>query len=357
MAPTVNAGGPYQTFDDTPIVLTATATDPAGAADPLTFLWDLDGDGIYGETGTAATRGNEVGASVTYNPNGQGNTTQTVKVMVNDGDGGITTATTTVQVMGTGTLQIGSTLYIVGGNSNDIVAITMCGNQIAVLATFNSNNPMYFNASTITDIQVRTRGGNDIVVTTPNVTKTMTIDGGDGNDLLTGGGGRNVLIGGNGNDILYGAAGDDILFGGAGNDDLFGGDGNDVLVGGDGNDILNGGKGRDVLIGSQDDDCLDGGSDDDVLIGGVTIHDNDVAALDAIMTIWGSSASFDSRVATLTGAGGLLQPGVAVFDDHDNDTLVGNAGRDLYFGDNNPWDGAVDSISLQNLQDRLIAVT
>ena len=37
---------------------------------------------------------------------------------------------------------------------------------ITVLATFNSNNPMYFNASTITDIQVRTRGGNDIVVTT-----------------------------------------------------------------------------------------------------------------------------------------------------------------------------------------------
>ncbi len=357
VAPTVNTGGPYQTFDDTPIVLTATATDPAGAADPLTFLWDLDGDGIYGETGTSATRGNEVGASVTYNPTGQGNTTQTVKLKVSDGDGGVTTATTTVQVLGTGTLQIGSTLYIVGGNGNDIVAITMCGNQIVVLATFNSNNPTYFNASTITDIQVRTRGGNDIVVTTPNVTETMTIDGGDGNDLLTGGGGRNVIIGGNGNDILYGAAGDDILFGGAGNDDLYGGDGNDVLVGGDGNDILDGGNGRDVLIGSQDNDTLDGGNDDDVLIGGFTIHDNDVAALDAIMSIWGSSATFDARVASLTSAGGLLQPGVAVFDDHDHDTLVGDAGRDLYFGNTNPWNGSTDSVSLQNLQDRLITVT
>ena len=237
VAPTVNAGGPYATFDDTPIVLTATATDPAGMADSLTYQWDLDGDGIYGETGTSATRGNEVGPSVTYNPSGQGNTTQTVKVKVNDGDTGITTATTTVQVLGTGTLQIGSTLYIVGGSSNDIVAITMCGNQIMVLATFNSNNPTYFDASTITDIQVRTRGGNDVVVTTPNVTQTMTIDGGDGNDLLTGGGGRNVIFGGNGNDVLYGAGGDDLLFGGAGNDDLYGGDGNDMLVGGDGNDF------------------------------------------------------------------------------------------------------------------------
>jgi Ca2+-binding RTX toxin-like protein len=358
VAPTVNTGGPYQTFDDTPITLTGSATDPAGAADPLTYAWDLDGDGIYGETGTAATHGNEVGASVTYNPNGQGTTTQTVKLKVSDGDGGVTIATSSVQVLGQGTLLIGGTLYIVGSNTaNDIVIITMCNNQIEVLATFNSNNPLFFNASTVTDIQVRTRGGNDIVLTTPDVTKTMTIDGGAGNDLLTGGGGRNVLIGGTGNDILYGAAGDDVLFGNAGNDDLIGGAGNDVLVGGDGNDILDGGTGRDVLIGSQDDDRLDGGSDDDVLIGGVTIHDNDIVALDAVMSIWGSSASFDSRVATLTGTGGLLQPGVAVFDDDDNDTLVGGAGRDLYFGDNNPWDGAVDSISLDHLQDRLIAVT
>jgi Ca2+-binding RTX toxin-like protein len=321
-------------------------------------LWDLDGDGIYGETGTSAAHGNEVGASVTYNPNGQGTTTQTVKLQVSDGDGGVTIGTSSVQVLGQGTLLIGNTLYIVGSNTaNDIVVITTSGSQIMVLATFNSNNPTYFNSSAVTDIQVRTRGGNDIVVTTPNVTQTMTIDGGDGNDLLTGGGGKNVLIGGNGNDILYGAAGDDMLFGGAGNDDLYGGDGNDVLVGGDGNDILDGGNGRDVLIGSQDNDKLDGGNDDDVLIGGITIHDNDVAALDAIMSIWGSSATFDTRVATLTSAGGLLQPGVAVFDDQDHDTLVGDAGRDLYFGNTNPWNGATDAVSLQNLQDRLIAVT
>ena len=94
-----------------------------------------------------------------------------------------------------------------------------------------------------------------------------------------------------------------------------------------------------------------------MLIGGFTIHDNDVVALDAIMSIWSSSATFDARVASLTGAGGLLQPGVAVFDDHDHDTLVGDAGRDVYFSKTNGWNGAVDSISLQSLQDRLIVVT
>jgi uncharacterized delta-60 repeat protein len=359
VAPTANPGGPYATFDDTPITLTGSGTDPAGAAaDPLTFKWDLDGDGVFGETGSGATRGNEVGANVTYNPTGLPTSTQTVKLQVSDGDGGETVATTTVQILNTGTLVVGGVLYIVGGNStNDIVLITQCNNTISVIATFNSNNPMTFNASAITDIQVRTRGGNDIVLTTSDVMETMTIDGGTGNDLLTGGGARSVIIGGTGNDILYGASGNDILLGGDGNDDLFGGDGNDVLVGGNGNDILNGGNGRDVLIGSQDEDSLDGGNDEDILIGGVTVHDNNVAALDSIMAIWGSSASFSSRVATLSSSGGLLQAGVTVFDDDDHDQLVGNAGRDLYFGDNNPADHVTDSISLQAMQDQLIAVT
>ena len=358
VAPTANASGPYQTFDDTPIALTGSGADPAGAADPLTYLWDLDGDGIFGETGSDAARGDEVGASVTYDPTGLGNSTQTVMLQVSDGDGGVTVATTTVQVLGQGTLQIGGVLYIVGSNTaNDIVVITKVGSNIMVIATFNANNPLTFDESAITEIQVRTRGGSDIVLTSSNVTKTMTIDGGGGNDLLTGGGGRNLILGGSGNDILYGGGGDDVLLGGTGNDDLFGGSGNDVLVGGDGNDILSGGSGRDVLIGSEDGDWLDGGTDEDVLIGGYTIHDNNVAALDAVMAIWGSSASFSSRVATLSGSGGLLQAGVAVFDDDDHDVLIGGTGRDLYFGDNNPWDGTVDTIVLNALQDQLIAVT
>jgi Ca2+-binding RTX toxin-like protein len=252
---------------------------------------------------------------------------------------------------------VGGVLYVVGSDNCDIIVITKVSNSIMVVAPFNPGGPQTFDEASITEIQVRVRGGSDLVVTTPNVTKSMTIDGGSGNDMLTGGGGRNVILGGLGNDILHGAAGDDILMGGSGNDDLFGGSGNDVLVGGDGNDILRGGTGRDVLIGSQNDDWLDGGTDEDVLIGGVTIHDNSIAALDAVMAIWSSSASFSARIATLTTTGGLLEAGVAVFDDDDHDTLVGGAGRDLYFGDNNPSDGVVDTIALQALHDQLIAVT
>ncbi len=49
----------------------------------------------------------------------------------------------------------------------------------------------------------------------------LTIDGGDGND---------VLVGGKGNDTLLGGAGDDVLTGGPGQDVLDGGPGNNVLI-------------------------------------------------------------------------------------------------------------------------------
>ena len=253
---------------------------------------------------------------------------------------------------------VGNGTYVVGSNTQcDIVLITQCGSQIQVYASFNNNNPVSFNAADVNEIQVRTRGGNDIVLTTPNVAKLMTIDGGTGNDLLTGGGGRNVIIGGTGCDFLYGDGGDDILMGGDGDDQLFGGSGNDVLVGGNGDDYLDGGTGRDLIIGSQDNDTLCGGGDEDILIGGYTLHDNNVAALDAVMAIWSSNASFNSRVATLTGSGGLLQPYVTVFDDDDHDVIDGGSGRDLVFGDNYKWDGTIDQIALQQAQDVLVAVS
>ncbi len=49
----------------------------------------------------------------------------------------------------------------------------------------------------------------------------LTLDGGDGDD---------VLIGGEGDDILLGGAGDDVLIGGGGNDILDGGDGDDIEI-------------------------------------------------------------------------------------------------------------------------------
>ena len=72
---------------------------------------------------------------------------------------------------------------------------------------------------------------------------TLSIDALDGNDRVSAFGlaasaGKLTIDGGNGNDVLIGGGGDDVLTGGAGNDLLVGGPGQDNLDGGAGNNIL-----------------------------------------------------------------------------------------------------------------------
>ncbi|MED5606977.1 calcium-binding protein [Pseudomonas sp. JH-2] len=76
--------------------------------------------------------------------------------------------------------------------------------------------------------------------------KTMLLQGGEDNDILTGYASDDRLSGGAGNDRLDAGAGNDWLEGGIGNDSLYGGIGNDALIGGAGNDYLTGGQGSDV---------------------------------------------------------------------------------------------------------------
>jgi Ca2+-binding RTX toxin-like protein len=349
VAPAANAGGPYLTFEDVPVTLNASGTDAAGSRDLLTFAWDLDNNGSF-ET---------PGASVVFNPASLGFTgsqTRTVKLRVTDDDGAQAIATTTVRILGPGITQVDGVVYVASGPmTNDVVTISRSGNYIRVVATFTGSTPVNFAESTVTGLHVRTRGGND-VVNTSNIAKPMTIDGGSGNDVLNGGSFRNTIIGDAGNDVLNGGAGDDILLGGAGNDALNGAGGNDVLSGGDGNDSLIGSSGRDLLIGGRDNDSLNSGADEDILIGGFALHDNSVAALDAIMAVWKSPLGYESRVATLTGIGGHLRPGTTVFDDDDPDSINGSTGRDVIFGDTSKLDGVMDSISLEATLDTLLAV-
>ena len=64
--PTAAAGGPYTVPENGAVTLDASATtDPEQTAASLTYAWDLDGDGVFGETGTAAGRGDEVGRTPT----------------------------------------------------------------------------------------------------------------------------------------------------------------------------------------------------------------------------------------------------------------------------------------------------
>jgi Ca2+-binding RTX toxin-like protein len=68
--------------------------------------------------------------------------------------------------------------------------------------------------------------GGDDVLSTLNVTTSLAIAGGTGNDRLTGGGGPDVLDGGDNDDTLDGGGGVDDYFGEAGNDKILALDGN-----------------------------------------------------------------------------------------------------------------------------------
>jgi Ca2+-binding RTX toxin-like protein len=72
---------------------------------------------------------------------------------------------------------------------------------------------------------------------------SLLIQGGFGDDnldasSLLSGGPKLTLDGGDGNDVLIGTAGDDVLLGGAGDDVIIGGGGHDVIDGGSGNNLI-----------------------------------------------------------------------------------------------------------------------
>jgi S-layer protein len=67
---------------------------------------------------------------------------------------------------------------------------------------------------------------------------TVSITGGEGDDVLTGNAAKDVIFGREGNDALDGGTGNDTIDGGADNDTITGGTGADVLTGGAGDDVF-----------------------------------------------------------------------------------------------------------------------
>jgi Ca2+-binding RTX toxin-like protein len=162
--------------------------------------------------------------------------------------------------------------------------------------------------------------------------------------------GRLVASGGPGNDDIQVSGSISLsawLYGEDGNDRLKGGAGNDVLIGGAGDDLLVGQSGRDLLIGGTGADRIVGNADDDILIAGNTTHDNQVAALAAIMSEWTSARTYSQRIAntsnrTIAGTDGstfasrsnadyFLVVDQTVVDDNTSDVLTGASGLDWFF--------------------------
>eukprot|EP00899_Mesostigma_viride_P013746 jgi/Mesvir1/22372/Mv17871-RA.3 len=149
-----------------------------------------------------------------------------------------------------------------GGNGNDDISarVYVIKGDVAVAGGAGDDSINVDVGLFATSVTVSGGDGNDDVQVSGNATEAFTVLGGSGNDKLTNvGTDRVTMDGGDGSDVLWGGAGNDTLYGGAGNDYLHGEDDVDY-------DKLRGGTGSDVLYGGVAD-LIDGGEDDDILVG------------------------------------------------------------------------------------------
>ena len=121
----------------------------------------------------------------------------------------------------------------------------------------------------VTSISIVTNGEADSVTLNSMNEVAISIDGGDGSDVLDASRINQpvLLLGGLGNDTLSGSLNGDSIEGGAGSDSIQGNRGTDSLVGGRGNDTIMGGTGDDSVNwrGGDGDDYVDGQAGNDVL--------------------------------------------------------------------------------------------
>lgn len=100
-------------------------------------------------------------------------------------------------------------------------------------------------------VNARGSGGSGLAFLGP-----VTIEGGEGDDLIRGAHGADTLDGGPGNDRVEGHHNSDVMDGGAGNDELTAGDGDDTVTGGPGSDSFALSSGNDIV--HADDGEADG---------------------------------------------------------------------------------------------------
>ena len=92
----VSAGGAYTVAEGDSVQLSGT---PAESSTSLVFAWDLDGDGLFGETGDEAGRGDETGVAPVFSALGlDGPGEITVRLRVTDAFGSAATGTATIHV-------------------------------------------------------------------------------------------------------------------------------------------------------------------------------------------------------------------------------------------------------------------
>ncbi|MFO0881651.1 MAG: PKD domain-containing protein [Gemmataceae bacterium] len=323
-APNASLGGPYTVAEGGQITLQGSATDSGG--DGLTYQWDLDGDGLYGETGADALRGNETGTSPVFNASGlDGPTMVPIALRVTDDDGlagSIQTGMVTILPAAPTANLNGPTSAVRGqvrsftfgasdaspldqaagftyqidwgdGKLQQVVATPGNGAGVSLDHTFTAEGIFNVKVTAMDrDGQISQVHSQPVTIAVVqmqpdprNAARTALVVGGTTlNDRIVFAPGRvagevrvylnNRLLGTyrpTGRLIAYGQSGADSIIVQAGvrlQSELFGGAGNDVLVGGANHNLLVGDIGNDILRGNIYRDVLIGGAGSDQLYGG-----------------------------------------------------------------------------------------
>jgi Ca2+-binding RTX toxin-like protein len=377
--PTAGFGGTFSAPEGGTVTLSATPGDPAGANDTVTYSWDLDNDGIFGETGAAAARGNEVGAAPVFKATGlEGPGTFPIKVRGTDEDGAtgpaatgsvtITNAPPTVAIDGPTSASPGFevnytftatdpspvdqagpfTFTVDWGDGSDPETVGSPDLTLTLPHTYTelSATPFTITATaTDKDGGVSDEATFDVTISPVSVANGFLVVGGtSGNDRISiqsTSSGYSVRLNNrvyrapafSEGIIVFGLDGaDTITVTGAMNTpmEFHGGEGNDYLAGSNGADVLDGGEGSDRLLGGAGADQLTGGEGADTLSGGNGLDELDGGD-------GNDSLQGDAGNDTLLGGDGADRlvggSGNDYADGGDgNDRLDGGDGNDLLLG-------------------------
>jgi hypothetical protein len=146
----------------------------------------------------------------------------------------------------------GSTLYVVGGSSNDHLEITPIGpsqtgsSGIHLAGTLNGSSVSQ-DVTGINTIYVVGYGGNDRYDFASTLTIPAIVRAGDGNDRVDLGDGNNTVNFGNGNDRVAAGDGSNVVNIGNGNNRIDLGDGNNTVTAGTGNETIGAGNGTNAI--------------------------------------------------------------------------------------------------------------
>jgi Ca2+-binding RTX toxin-like protein len=222
-----------------------------GAGDD-TFQWD-PGDGsdvVEGQDGTdtMAFNGANIAESMVVSPNGQRvRFTRDVAAITMDLDGvesiavralGGADRITVDDLSGTDVRNVSTDLNATAGGDD--------GAADEIIANATNNADVVSVSGSAGNAQVSGLAARVSVSGAVPGSDRVTVDALNGDDVVEANGlsADSALL------TIDGGEGDDVLIGGAGNDTLLGGLGDDVLIGGEGNDVLDGGPGDNVVLDS-----------------------------------------------------------------------------------------------------------